>query len=274
LKQPRCELLGITTVTGDVGQRAGLCDAVCRVAGRSEIPIHAGAGKVLLSGPGQPRVPQYEAIRDRPHRTDFPPGAAIGFLRQAIRERPGEVTLLAVGPFTNIALLFASDPEIPSMLHQLVIMGGVFTAGNGHGPGAREWNARCDPLATAMMFRARPPRFTAIGLEVTTRCRLGADECRHRFAAAGGPLQVVAEMAEVWFRGREQITFHDPLAAAVLFEPELCRYEEGLVSVPVGEESLAGLTHFQTRADERPHRIAASVEPERFFDHYFAVVGR
>jgi purine nucleosidase len=273
LKQPRCELLGVTTVTGAVTDRASLCDVICRAAGREEVPIHAGASSVLFSGPGQPRVPQYEAIRDRPHRRDFAPGAAIEFMRRTIRERPGEVTLLAVGPFTNVALLFATDAEIPSMLRDLVIMGGVFTPVGDFGPGSREWNAMCDPLATAIMFKARPPRFTAIGLEATTRCRLSADECRQRFGAAGGPLAVVAEMAEIWFRGRQQITFHDPLAATTIFQRDLCDYAEGLVSVAVREEGLGGLTHFNRRGDEKPHTIATGVDPDRFFKHYFDIVG-
>src|SRR5437870_13380354 len=87
LRQPRCELLGVTTVTGDVGQRAALCDVICRAAGRQDVPIHAGASPVLLLGPGQPRVPQYEAIRDRPHRRDVVPGDAVEFLRRTIRSR-------------------------------------------------------------------------------------------------------------------------------------------------------------------------------------------
>src|SRR5262249_26250267 len=149
----------------------------------------------------------------------------------------------------------------------------VFTGGHGHGPGAREWNAMADPLATAMVFHARPPRFRSIGLEVTMRCQLEAAECRTRFTAAGGPLGVVAGMAEVWFKVRPEITFHDPLAAAVLFEPEICSYRTGLVTVETTSSSLAGLTQFRVQADEGPHRIAVDVDSEAFFRHYFAVVG-
>lgn len=273
LRQPRCELLGVTTVTGNVAQRAALCDLICREAGRSDVPIHAGASEVLLVGPGQPLVPQYEAIRDRPHRLDFPPNTAIEFLRRTIRDRPGEVTLLAVGPMTNIALLFATDPAAAAALKEVVLMCGVFTGGRGHGPGTREWNARADPIATAMVFRARPPRLTSIGLEVTTRCQVPADECRRRFRAAGGPLAVVADLAEVWFKGSHGITFHDPLAAAVIFKPELCTYESGLVTVETHSDLLAGLTSFRHQQANPPHRIAVTVESEAFCEHYFSVVG-
>src|SRR5439155_18276962 len=77
LRQPRCELLGVTTVTGNVAQRAALCDVICRAAGRDDVPIHAGASDVLLFGPGQPKVPQYEAVAGRPHRSDFPTNTAV-----------------------------------------------------------------------------------------------------------------------------------------------------------------------------------------------------
>lgn len=272
LRQKRCVLLGVTTVTGNTAQRAALAEVVCRAAGRDNVPIHAGASGPLLVGPGQPNVPQYEAIANRPHRTDYPPNTAIEFLRRTIRAHPQEITLLAVGPLTNVGLLFATDPEIPSLLKELVLMCGVFTAGNGHGPAAREWNALVDPIATAIVFRARPPRFTSVGLEVTTRCQLHADECRRRFKEAGGPLEIVADMAEVWFRGRREITFHDPLAGAIIFEPQICEYAEGEVNVETTSLPLAGLTMFNPRADKKPHRIATKVDPARFFEHYFGVV--
>jgi purine nucleosidase len=80
-------------------------------------------------------------------------------------------------------------------------------------------------------------------------------------------------MAEVWFRGREHLVLHDPLAAAVLFEPTLCGYAEGQASVAIHEQSLAGLTRFAPMTEAPPHRVATTVEAERFFEHYFGVVG-
>jgi purine nucleosidase len=272
LRQKRCVLLGVTTVTGNTAQRAALADVVCRAAGRNNVPIHAGAPGPLLIGPGQPNVPPYVAIANRPHNADYPPNTAIEFMRRTIRAHPKEITLLAVGPLTNVGLLFATDPEIPSLLKELVLMCGVFTAGNGHGPAAREWNALVDPIATAIVFRARPPRFTSIGLEVTTRCQLHADECRRRFKEAGGPLEIVADMAEVWFRGRQEITFHDPLAGAIIFEPQICDYAEGEVTVETTSLPLAGLTAFNARSEKKPHRIATKVDSAQFFKHYFEVV--
>src|SRR5438105_11838794 len=72
LRQPRCELVGITTVTGNVIQRAACAEILCRAVGREAVPIHCGAEKPLLFGPGQPNVPQFEAIRHRSPRLDWP----------------------------------------------------------------------------------------------------------------------------------------------------------------------------------------------------------
>lgn len=275
LRQPRCELVGITTVTGEKPeQRAEIAAAICEDAGRTDVPIHVGAPGPILPGvgPGQPTVKQHESLPRKPSRS-FERGTAVEFMRQTIRSRPGEVTLLAIGPLTNVALLFALDPQIPSLLREVVLMCGVFTGQSGWGgsPGGREWNAMVDPVATAIVFASRPPRFTSIGLDVTTRCILEAEDFRARTAGLAGMESVLAA-ADRWFHDLPRITFHDPLAAATLFEPELCGYAQGRVHVEPESRVFPGLTHFETASTEKPHRVATSVDSPRFFEHYFGVL--
>jgi purine nucleosidase len=264
LAEPRCELLGVTTVTGDVAKRAALVQVLCEAAGRTAIPIHCGAASVLLDGPGQPHVPQYEAIRNLPHRLDRPAGTAIEFLRRTIRERPGEVTLLSIGPLTNVALLFALDPEVPGLLRSWVSMAGSFGGAIGR-PG--EWNSRCDPLATAIAFRNQPVRRVHIGLDVTLQCRLPAAEVRRRF---DGPLLgLVAKLAEVWFAERQEIVFHDPLAAVAVFHEEVINTRRGMVTV----ETTTGATSFRA-APDGVDEVAFAVDTDAFFDAFFAPFGQ
>lgn len=269
LRQPRCALVGVTTVSGQARARAMLADALCRAAGRDDIPIYSGAETPLLVEQRQP-IAQQATVLDRwPHREDFAPNMAVGFMRDTIRSRPGEITLLSVGPLTNVGLLFALDPEIPRLLRGLVMMCGVFT-NRVAGAGLREWNAMLDPHATAIVYRAPVVAHTSVGLEVTTRCQIGAEVFRARFR--GGPLDVVADMAEVWFSKEPVVTFHDPLAAAILFAPDLCGYEHGHVTVELASARVMGMTHWDKDGPEMPHRIALTVEPGRFFEHYFGVV--
>jgi len=264
LRKPECELVGITTVTGQASKRAALCEVVCRAAGREDIPIHCGRELPILHGPGQPNPGQYETIVNLPHRMDWEANTAVDFLRQTIRSRPGEITLLSIGPFANIALLFALDPEIPFLLKDFVSMAGYFDP---NAPFA-EWNCRCDPTATSMVYASDRPKHRSIGLDVTMQCQMSAEEVRNRFV--GEPLATVARLAEHWFKNAERLTFHDPLAAATIFHPKLCEYVHGRVVSPIeAEEPKTGWTVL-TEGDG-PDEVATSVNVEGFFEEFFSV---
>ncbi|MCX7591661.1 MAG: nucleoside hydrolase [Kiritimatiellae bacterium] len=269
LSQPRCELLGITTVTGEAPKRAEMASAICRHVGRDDIPIHSGCTQAMLTDIRQKHAPQAEALGRWNRRRDFGENTAIEFLRQIIRANPGEITLLTIGPLTNIGVLFAVDPELPALLKQMVLMCGQFFTGT-----KGEWNAINDPHATAIAYgqghQTRPPRHLSHGLDVTTRCVMPAEECRKRFTAS--VLEPVRDFAEVWFRTNDRITFHDPLAAACIFVPDLCRYREGRVRVSLSEPTL-GWTVFDPDASIKPHLVAYDVDENRFFEHYFTIVG-
>nr|WP_309687536.1 nucleoside hydrolase [Armatimonas sp.] len=270
LSQPECELVGITTATGDTAKRAALCEVICRAAGRTDIPIHAGLAGPLLHGREQ-GVAQYAAIENLQHRRDYPTGfGALEFLRNSIRSRPGELTLLAVGPLTNIGTLFAADPELPGLLKKIVLMCGRFVTG---GPGAKEWNAFLDPIATALTYKHGAGKLLSVGLDVTLPCVMPATLVRERFAAAGGALVATLGMAEVWFSHSELLTFHDPLAAALLFAPELCGYQTGTISTVIEPGPLEGMTRWQADTSG-PHEVATTVDAEAFFRHYFTITSR
>ena len=267
LSQPECDLLGITTVSGEPVKRAQLASAVCLNAGR-EVPIFPGREAPLLGPQRQPLAPQAAALERWPHQTEFPRGEAVEYLRQIIRAYPGEVTLLATGPLTNVAALFAADDEIPGLLKGLVLMCGVFGGRLDQG-GLLEWNAMLDPLATAIVFNSRPRQLRSIGLDVTTQVTLDAATVRQRFQT---PLLLpVLDFAEVWFRERPSITFHDPLAATTLFDDGICQFERGLVEIELASPRLAGLTHWTPQANG-PHEVAFGVNASRFFEHYFSVI--
>ena len=266
LAHPDCELLGITTVSGEPDKRAMLASAICQAAGK-DVPILPGTPLPLLIAPHQPLAQQATALDRWPHRHDFPSGHAIGLLRETIYRYPGEVTLLAIGPLTNVALLFALDPEIPALLKGLYMMVGAF--GRENEVWRQEWNALNDPHAAAMVYRGWPPVHRSVGLDVTLQVRMDAAEVRRRFQTP--LLRPVLDMAEVWFQSRPEVTFHDPLAAVSIFAPDVCTYTRGEVTVELQSPPLAGMTHF--RPDPAgPHEVALEVNADRFFEEYFGVM--
>lgn len=267
LANPACDLLGITTVTGEPEKRAQMASVLCHAAGRADIPIFPGCADPMLIEQRQKIAQQAEAIHGRPQAEHFPRGEAVEFLRRTIRANPGEVTLLAIGPLTNVGLLFAVDPEIPSLLKRLVLMAGLFTNQvTGFGPG--EWNAIGDPHATAIVYRAPVPVHRSIGLDVTTKVVMAAADARQRLR--GPLLEPVLEFAEVWFRQYGGITFHDPLAGVTIFDDQACQFERGQVEIELESSRLAGFTHW-TPSPGGPHEVAVQVSPERFFETYFSV---
>jgi purine nucleosidase len=265
LSQPRCDLLGITTVTGDVEQRARLASVLCKLAGKA-IPIFPGASQCMLVPQRQPEVPQAAALSHWPHETDFPRGQAIEFMRHTILSNPGEVTLLGIGPLTNIALLFLVDPEIPHLLKQLVLMCGRFTGINAAAPQV-EWNALVDPHATAIVYKAPVPEHRSVGLDVTLKVRMPVDEVRQRFESR--LLEPVLDFAEVWFKDVKEIIFHDPLAGATIFDSSICEFQSGEVEIDL--ENVPGQTLWKPGSTPASHKVASKVDLQEFFTHFFSV---
>jgi purine nucleosidase len=267
LAQPECDLLGVTTVSGESHERAKLVSALCHAAGKPDIPIYPGIEKPFLVLQKQPKVPQAAMLERWTHRSEFPKYEAIDFLRQTIRQHPHEITLLAIGPMTNIAILFATDPEIAGLLKGLVMMVGAFNPQREYD---LEWNAVCDPHAIARVYHTKVAVHRSVGLDVTTQVFMAADEVRQRFST--GLLRPVLDFAEVWFKERSVITFHDPLAAATIFDPDICGFKYGRVHVELENHPQLGMTHWEETA-RGSHEVALTVDKERFFKHYFGVFG-
>ena len=270
LAQPECELLGITTVSGEPVERAKIASALCKVAGK-HVPIYPGSEAPMSGEQRQPRAQQAARLSNWEHDTEFPADEAVAFMRQTIRDNPGEVVLLAIGPMTNVARLFQDDPEIPGLLKSLVLMCGRFTDAM---PGIRnaiEWNALCDADATAIVYAAQPTVHRSIGLDVTMQVLMNATEVRSRFDTP--LLKVVLDFAEVWFAQQRSLVFHDPLAAATIFE-DVCVFSPGAVRVELTDQAQRGRTDWNPDDRSTTHEVATDVDAVRFFAHYFDITSK
>ena len=267
LNRPDCDLLGISTVTEIDKQRCKLASILCRIA-QQNVPLYPGARTSLIVSPPQKTVPQAVALPNYAHDSDFPEPAmaAIEAMRAAIHQSPGEVTLFGIGPMTNIALLFAIDPEVPKLLKQLVLMCGHFEP-----QGKKcEWNALNDPHATAMVYAAPVEKHISIGLDVTRQVTMERPEFEEKLAKSkyGAP---IIDMGGAWFQNHDTVTFHDPLAAATIFEPEICKYQSGHVAIESADPALYGFTDWKAGQGET-HTVALEVDADKFYDLYFATI--
>ena len=268
LFHPDCELLGITTVTGESVKRASLASVLCQAAGR-HIPIYPGAERPMQGEQRQTVAQQAAALPGWPHQAHFSEGQAVDFLAQTIRSHPDEVMLLTIGPLTNIGLLFSTHPDVAALLKGLVVMGGSYGQETTESERV-EWNVAGDPQASEIIYRTPVRLHRSLGLNVTQQVVMSAEQVREQFTAP--LLQPVMDMAEIWFsQFYPSITFHDPLAAATIFEPDLCSYQKGTVIL----EKIDGQarTSWQPGGPDTPHQVAMTVDVDRYFQHFFSVVG-
>ncbi len=234
LASPEFELLGLTTVFGNATVAQTTLNAlhVLSVAGRAEVPVVAGADAPLarpFAGPAA-HVHGKDGLGniDRPtpaHAATAWPGRAAGFIADKVLSQPGELTLVAVGPLTNLALAVQREPRLAGAVRQVVVMGGaVFCAGNA--TPVAEANIHKDPEAARVVLGAGWP-VVLVGLDVTMRTCLDqaglAAITRSRTPAA----RLIAQIAPVYFDsyrdryGMDAIPLHDPSAMAYTIDPTL-----------------------------------------------------
>lgn len=237
--------------------------------------IHTDMQKVPL--------PHVEALRATARLPT--PGYAPLAIVEHIMAHPGEITLVAIGPLTNVALAFLIEPRIKTAIKELVIMGGLFfgTMPSRDIPG--EFNVFSDPEAAQSVLRSGIPQ-RWVGLDCTLRVRLTMDDAEalrqssSQFAAFAGDAAVkYIDYRAGRFPGSPKTNstpMHDPLAVAIVSKPELCEYKDMAVSVMTGTGEARGIMivdRLVTPSPPTPNcRVAVTVDAEAFCEHFLTLI--
>lgn len=253
LASPELDVLGITTVAGNVPLALTTRNAlkICELAGRSDVPVHAGADRPLLrplvtaeqvhgrTGLDGPDLPE-PTLRAQPKH-------AVDFLVDTLRaEAEGSVVICALGPLTNIALAFAKAPDVIGRVARIVAMGGGYSAGGNTTPVA-EFNVYVDPHAAARVFAAGVP-VVLMPLDVTHQCLSRADRVAGFRACGNRQGRAVAEMLEFYERfdeekyGTDGGPLHDPCVIAWLIDPAMFAGKDVNLEVETQSELTMGQT--------------------------------
>ncbi len=222
LQSPEFKIVGITSAWGDTKLRGRLLDRLLKEVGRSDIPVAVGIEK---HRPGDAVFSQAQWAEAGPPLKDHP--AAVDFLLEQIRSQPGEITLLAIAPLTNIGAAIDRDPATFRKLKRVVIMGGsVYRGydepGQSNRPPDHEYNIAMDVQAAQKLFNSgvslyvMPLDSTQLKLEETPRNLL--------FAEATPLTRALAALYEQWTRGtsRQAPTLFDVMPVAFAIAPQLC----------------------------------------------------
>ena len=221
LKSPELEILGISTTFGDTEARAKIVDRLLGEAGRTDIPVLAGAPTHATNLMNQKRYGEGGHFAKAEH-----PDAADFILGQ-IRRYPGQITLIAIGPLMNVGALIDKDPETFLKLKRVVIMGGSIECGYGElwfcperGPDA-EWNIINDIPSAKKLFLSGVPLYV-MPLDST---QLKLDEVKRAYLfKQGTPLtDSLTLLYHEW--GQETPTLFDPVTVAFILDPKVCPVE-------------------------------------------------
>ncbi len=261
LKEPQCDLIGITTVCGNPEIRASVADAICKAAGK-QIPIVAGLDRTMSPVPVYPTPGGAGALTFWEHDI-YQKSDAPTFLYQKIKENPREIMLIGSGNMTNIATLFSRYPESARLLRGLHVMNGYFGAEPLPDP-YYNWNSWADPLASKIVFSTRISINRAIPLEVTDTLSIEASQAERLLKPNSNLMNAVYAFGDDWLKKSAKLTLHDPLAAVSVFHPDICRFERGDVQVETEAINNMGGTSFAPSEDGCVE-IARTVDRVRFY---------
>jgi inosine-uridine nucleoside N-ribohydrolase len=274
---PDLDLLAVTTVAGNVSLEKTTRNAlrVLSLVGRTDVPVGAGAseplertlhtaedihGKSGLDGPEE--IP--EAIFESDER------GAVALIAETLRASPEPVTLVPVGPLTNIATFLREHPDLKYRIAHISLMGG--SMGHGNTTPAAEFNIYVDPEAAREVFESGLP-ITMSGLDVTHQAGAGPEE-REQLRATGRVGSVVAGFLDFFATTYERVfgfdapPLHDPVAVAAVLEPGLLKTRPMRVDIECESDLTRGETvcDFYGITGKTPNaEVGVELDREGFF---------
>lgn len=304
MRSPELQIEAITPVAGNVPLSLTLPNALrmVEIAGREDIPVAAGASAPLIRRLVTASYAHGEnglggAVFPVPH-TQPVKEPAPSLICRIVRENPGEITIIGIGPLTNVAMALRQEPEMANKVRGIVLMGGSLSGGNVT-PGA-EFNFYVDPEAASLVFDSGIP-ITMVGLDVTRKVTLTENYVRSLEAGHGKVSQAAAKIArniEDLYQKQRRASgqppisnggpnMHDPLAVSSLIRPDILTFEDYHIEIETSGDLTAGesvgwkhgplwysapldATHSGTQPANRPFafnaRVATGVDPKKFFD--------
>ena len=268
-------LLGVTTVYRNSLQRAKIASRMISLFGKSdEIPVYVGEDYPeveplkkfeKVDKDGEPNIPHYidAEMKDEPVQE-----GAVDFILETLKKYPNEVTLIAIGPLTNLARAIERDKETFALTKDILLMGGNFSEYD------VEWNFLCDPEAAKTVFECGVP-IKAVGVDITRKCTFVENTLECFSKLKSDKYKLLVKMTRIWIEHNEERgqppTMHDPLAISTLFQDGLVFFKKGKFKIFLSDKARA-----MSLADEHGAEIeyAADVNVEAFRQYLCDVLQR
>lgn len=224
LRSPEITIRAITTVSGDTQRRAQLAAHLLHTFEREDIPVAAGLSMPMQFRHKPAGVAQAAILSTSTSSSSISSLSGPELIIQTASAYAGRLTLVCIGPLTNVASALRLDPHIHATIRNIVMMGGSSSIP------LPDWNVRSDALAAQIVLASGIP-VTMLGLNITARCRLRESDIAQLRSSNAPQTQLLSRLLAIWQRHRShwhlRLPFlHDPLTIAALCKPELFTFQE------------------------------------------------
>ena len=278
---PEIQVEGLTVVSGNCTLENGVINAlsVLELAGRSDLPVFGGAARPLVQplliapethgerGIGYARLPYPVAKPSSQH--------AVEFIIEKVSAHPGEISLVCIGPLTNLALALRLAPQIVEKIPEVIIMGGAIRH-EGNTTALAEFNTYCDPHAAHIVFHSGLP-ITLVPLDVTYQVNFTRMDVQRLLDIPSPVSTFIADATRFYMEFHDEYQkidgciINDPLALALTIAPHFVTTEELFVDVDISGGVSMGKTFadFYRISQNPPNMdVALRVQARQFIEFF------
>lgn len=279
LASPEVQLEGLTVVHGNCSAERGAVNAlaVLELVNAGHVPVAVGCSRPLVqplllapethgeTGIGYAQLPQVKSQPIHQH--------AVDFIIEAVLAAPGEITLVAIGPLTNLAMAIRREPRIAFAIAEIISMGGaIFHPGNT--TPLAEFNVYCDPHAAHIVYHSGIP-LMLVPLDVTYQCILTFQDIQRLLKIPSPITEFISESTRFYMGFHDEYqkiqgcVINDPLALALAFAPHLVDCRPYYVDVDISGGVSMGKTfadNYNLTGETANMKVALGVRPREFME--------
>jgi len=265
LRSPELDVRAVTTVIDDVESKTRLAWKMLGIFNRRDIPLAMGATEPLLDPVMATSSKEFDVLTRNDTIPDAARRRAVDLIVDTLLQSRQKITVVAIGPLTNIALALKTDPRIKNNIERIVIMGGAYFTSQA------EYNFKRDRTAAEIVFQSGVP-ITAVGLDVTSLGKLREKDLDMLRLATDPTGQFIVRLLDLAEEETHEAhpTLHDPLAIAAIFRPDLVDFQPGIVNIPL---SGGGQAIFKPQAASKT-KVGSKVNAAAFLDLFTERISR